>query len=158
MRVSAIPAGYHSVTPYLFISGADAAIAFYIEAFGAEEVMRLPSPDGLVMHAEIRVGDSHIMLADAMEDAGVHSPDTLGGVASSLMLYVDDVDAVYQRAVDAGATEMRPIEDQFWGDRMGTVIDPFGHQWSIATHVEDVDDEEMQRRFTAMMDDMGGAA
>ncbi|MEN8822264.1 MAG: VOC family protein [Abyssibacter sp.] len=158
MRVSAIPAGYHSVTPYLFISGADAAIAFYIEAFGAEEVMRLPSPDGLVMHAEIRVGDSHIMLADAMEDAGVHSPDTLGGVASSLMLYVDDVDAVYQRAVDAGATEMRPIEDQFWGDRMGTVIDPFGHQWSIATHVEDVDDEEMQRRFTAMMDDMDGAA
>lgn len=158
MRVSAIPAGYHGVTPYLFISGADAAIAFYIEAFGAEEVMRLPSPDGLVMHAEIRVGDSHIMLADAMEDAGVHSPDTLGGVASSLMLYVDDVDAVYQRAVDAGATEMRPIEDQFWGDRMGTVIDPFGHQWSIATHVEDVDDEEMQRRFTAMMDDMGGAA
>lgn len=158
MRVSAIPAGYHSVTPYLFISGADAAIAFYIEAFGAEEVMRLPSPDGLVMHAEIRVGDSHIMLADAMEAAGVHSPDTLGGVASSLMLYVDDVDAVYQRAVDAGATEMRPIEDQFWGDRMGTVIDPFGHQWSIATHVEDVDDEEMQRRFTAMMDDMGGAA
>lgn len=158
MRVSAIPAGYHSVTPYLFISGADAAIAFYIEAFGAEEVMRLPSPDGLVMHAEIRVGDSHIMLADAMEDAGVHSPDTLGGVASSLMLYVDDVDAVYQRAVDAGATEMRPVEDQFWGDRMGTVIDPFGHQWSIATHVEDVDDEEMQRRFTAMMDDMGGAA
>ena len=158
MRVSAILAGYHSVTPYLFISGADAAIAFYIEAFGAEEVMRLPSPDGLVMHAEIRVGDSHIMLADAMEDAGVHSPDTLGGVASSLMLYVDDVDAVYQRAVDAGATEMRPIEDQFWGDRMGTVIDPFGHQWSIATHVEDVDDEEMQRRFTAMMDDMDGAA
>ncbi|MEC9408805.1 MAG: VOC family protein [Pseudomonadota bacterium] len=158
MRVSAIPAGYHSVTPYLFLSGADAAIAFYIEAFGAEEVMRLPSPDGLVMHAEIRVGDSHIMLADAMEDAGVHSPDTLGGVAGSLMLYVDDVDAVYQRAVDAGATEMRPIEDQFWGDRMGTVIDPFGHQWSIATHVEDVDDEEMQRRFTAMMDDMGGAA
>ncbi|MBV60099.1 MAG: glyoxalase, partial [Nevskiales bacterium] len=111
------------MTPYLFVSGASEAIAFYIEAFGAEEVMRLPTADGLIMHAEIRIGDSHIMVADAMQEAGVDSPDTLGGVSSSLMLYVDDVDAVYQRAINAGATELRAIEDQFWGDRMGTVVD-----------------------------------
>lgn len=157
MTVPAIPAGYHSVTPYLFVSGASEAIAFYIEAFGAEEVMRLPTADGLIMHAEIRIGDSHIMVADAMQEAGVNSPDTLGGVSSSLMLYVDDVDALYQRAINAGATELRAIEDQFWGDRMGTVVDPFGHQWSIATHIEDVDDDEVQRRFTAMMDAMSGS-
>lgn len=155
MPVNPIPDGYHSVTPYLFISGAADAIAFYEKAFDATELFRLPSPDGKVMHAEIKIGNSHVMLADAMEEFDVKSPSTLGGTTGSLMIYVDDADALFQQAINAGATEAKPMEDQFWGDRMGALIDPFGHQWSIATHVEDVAEDEMAKRFEAMMKEMG---
>ncbi len=155
MPVNPIPDGYHSVTPYLFISGAADAIAFYEKAFDATELFRLPSPDGKVMHAEIRIGNSHVMLADAMEEFDVKSPSTLGGTTGSLMIYVDDADALFQQAINAGATEAKPMEDQFWGDRMGALIDPFGHQLSIATHVEDVAEDEMSKRFEAMMKEMG---
>ena len=155
MPVNPIPDGYHSVTPYLFISGAADAIAFYEKAFDATELFRLPSPDGKVMHAEIRIGNSHVMLADAMEEFDVKSPSTLGGTTGSLMIYVDDADALFQQAINAGATEAKPMEDQFWGDRMGALIDPFGHQLSIATHVEDVAEDVLAKRFEAMMKEMG---
>lgn len=155
MSVNPIPEGYHSVTPYLFVTGAAEAIAFYEKAFNATEVFRLPGPDGKLMHAEIRIGNSHVMLADAMEEFGVKSPTTLGGTSGSLMIYVDDADTLFQQAINAGATEAKSMEDQFWGDRMGALIDPFGHQWNIATHVEDVPEDEMQRRFEAMMSEMG---
>ncbi len=154
MRVSPIPEGYSSVTPYIFIRGAEAAIEFYQRAFGAEAVMRLPAPDGSLMHAEIRIGNAHVMLADEMPDMQAKSPQTLGGVSGSLMIYVDDVDATFAQALAAGATELRPIEDQFWGDRMGTVIDPFGQQWSIATHTEDVSEAEVQARFAEILKQM----
>lgn len=145
-NVKPIPDGYHSVTPYLYIKGAARAIEFYTKAFGARERMRMPGPDGTIGHAEIEVGDSVIMLADAPERAA----DTRNGVTSSLLIYVDDVDSVFRRALGAGATEVQPLEDKFYGDRMGMVRDPFGHEWSLGTHVEDVSPEEMQRRADAM--------
>ena len=146
-HVSPIPAGYHSVTPYLLISGAANAMAFYAKAFGAVEVMRLQGPDGKIGHAEIRIGNSHVMIADEHPDMGFLGPLTRGGTTVSLLIYVEDVDAVFAQAIEAGATELRPLCDQFYGDRSGTVTDPWGHVWSIATHVEDIPQAEIDRRF-----------
>ena len=149
MSVKPIPEGYHSVTPYLICRGGADAIEFYRKAFGAVELFRFPSPDGKIGHAEIKVGDSPIMLADEYPDMGYHGPQTLGGSPVSLMIYVDDVDTVFNQAVAAGATVKEALQDKFYGDRMGTVIDPFGHRWHLATHKEDVSIEEMQRRAKA---------
>jgi PhnB protein len=146
--VQPIPAGYHSVTPYLILRNAAKAIDFYRASFGADEVMRFEHPPGRIAHAEIKIGDSHVMLAD--ENEGYVGPQTLGGAAVSLMLYVPDVDATFARAVANGATVQRPVADQFYGDRVGTLVDPFGHVWSIATHREDVSMEEVERRMKAM--------
>ena len=146
MTVRAIPEGYHSVTPYLVVDGAESAIEFYGRAFGATEHLRLPMGDR-IGHAEIRIGDSFVMLADEFPDLGILGPKSRGGPTSSLMIYVDDVDAVFARALEEGATQERAPEDQFWGDRMGTLVDPFGHRWSIATHVEDLSEQETQRRM-----------
>ena len=141
-----IPEGYHSVTPYLIVTGAASAIEFYKHAFGAKEVMRMAHPDGRVGHAELQIGDSRIMLADEFPEIGARSPMSLGGTPVGIQLYVDDVDAVTARALAAGAKMLRPLKDQFYGDRSGTLNDPFGHQWTISTHKEDVSPEEMQRR------------
>jgi PhnB protein len=149
MSVSPIPEGYHSVTPYLLIDGAAEAIRFYEEAFGAVEVLRMPMGDK-VAHAEVKIGDSHVMISDEWPDMGLLGPRKRGGATASLMIYLPDVDAAFARALRAGAKEERPPEDQFWGDRMGTVIDPFGHRWSLATHIEDVPEDEMQRRMAEM--------
>jgi PhnB protein len=148
--VNKIPEGYHTVPPYLVTANADKAIEFYKEAFGAKELVRLPSPDGKVMHAEIKIGDSPVMLSDECPDWDALSPLARGGTTVSIVLYVEDVDAVVNRAVAAGAKAVMPVTDQFWGDRMGTVIDPFGHKWSVATHVEDVSPEEMSTRAAAL--------
>jgi PhnB protein len=155
MAVAPIPPGYASVTPYLIVGGAAKAIDFYQRAFGAVELFRLPNPDGTLGHAEIRIGNSPIMLADAMD--GNPDPLKLGGSAVSFMLYVPDVDAAFARAVAAGATVKRPVADQFYGDRTGTLADPFGHVWSLSTHVEDVSPAEMDRRFQALMKPAAGA-
>ncbi|MBS0326965.1 MAG: VOC family protein [Proteobacteria bacterium] len=146
--VQPIPAGYHAVTPYLMVREAARAIDFYRNAFGASEVMRFAEPNGRIAHAEIKIGDSHVMLAD--ENSMHRSPQTLGGAGVSLMLYVEDVDRTFARAVAAGATVERPVADQFYGDRMGTLVDPFGHVWSIGTHREDVSMEEVRRRMQAI--------
>ena len=155
MAVAPLPPGYPSVTPYLIVRGAAQAIDFYQRAFGAVELFRLDGPDGTIGHAEIRIGDSPVMLADGM--GGYPDPLTLGGAGASFMLYVPDVDAAFARAVAAGATVKRPVADQFYGDRTGTLVDPFGHVWSLGTHVEDVPPEEMDRRFKAMMKPATGA-
>jgi PhnB protein len=147
--VEPIPAGYHSVTPYLMVRDAARAMAFYRDAFGATEVMRFAGPDGRIAHAEVKIGDSHVMLADELPDQGFVGPQTLGGAGVSLMLYVNDVDATFAKALAAGATVRRPVADQFYGDRMGTLVDPYGHVWSIGTHREDVSVEEMQRRMAS---------
>jgi PhnB protein len=152
MAVKAIPEGYHSVTPYLIIKGAAAALDFYKKAFGAKELFRFPMPDGRIGHAEMKIGDSPIMLADEPQDEvhqqlGHKAPKSLGGTTVGVMLYVDDVDAIAKQAVAAGAKEVRPVTDQFYGDRSGTFLDPFGHVWTVATHKEDVSSEEMQRRL-----------
>ena len=147
--VESIPAGYHSVTPYLMVRDAARAMAFYRDAFGATEVMRFAGPDGRIAHAEVKIGDSHVMLADELPDQGFVGPQTLGGAGVSLMLYVNDVDATFAKALAAGATVRRPVADQFYGDRMGTLVDPYGHVWSIGTHREDVSVEEMQRRMAS---------
>lgn len=150
MAVSHIPEGYHSVTPYLIVDGAAEAIRFYAEAFGAEEAMRMPMGDsGKLAHAEIRIEGSHVMLSDEWPDMGMLGPNARGGATASLMIYLPDVDAAFARALAAGAREERAPADQFWGDRMGTLIDPFGHRWTLATHIEDVSDEEMGRRAAA---------
>ncbi len=154
MAVKPIPDGYRSVTPYLSIKGAAKALDFYKKAFGAEERMRMDH-NGMIMHAEIMIGDSMVMLADEFPDMGHVSPHALGGTPVSLMLYVSDVDAVMARAIAAGATEKRAANNEFYGDRMGAVTDPFGHVWSIATHIEDVTPDEMNRRFEDMMKGMG---
>ena len=150
MPVSAIPAGYHSVTAYITVKDAGAAIAFYKAAFVATELFRMEMGPGVIGHAEIKIGDSHVMLSDEFPDRGVVSPQTLGGSTSHLMIYCDDCDALFARAVAAGAKALRPIENQFYGDRSGQVTDPFGHRWSISTHIEDVSEEEMKRRMAAM--------
>jgi PhnB protein len=149
MAVRAIPDGYHSVTPYLIISGATEAIEYYKKAFGATELMRIDAPGGKVGHAEIKIGDSPIMLADEFPEMGYKSPKTLGGSPVSIMIYVEDVDTVFKQAIAAGGKEQRPVKDQFYGDRSGTLEDPFGHVWHVATHKEDVSAEEMEQRASA---------
>jgi PhnB protein len=141
-----IPDGYNSVTPYLVVDDAKRAIEFYEAAFGAEEKFRLPMGDR-IGHAEIKIGDSFVMLADEFPEMGHLGPNSRGGPTSSIVLYVEDVDTSFKKALDAGAKEQRPVENQFWGDRMGTLTDPFGHQWSLATHVEDVSESDMQTRM-----------
>ena len=145
-EVKPIPEGYHSVTPYLILSGAGDAIAFYKRALGAEEVMRLADPGGKVHHAEISIGDSRIMLADEHPEIQALSPKTVGGSPVSVHLYVEDVDAAVERAVAAGAKLVRPVADQFYGDRVGGIEDPFGYRWFIATHKEDLTIDEIRRR------------
>jgi len=148
--VKPIPDGYPQVTPYLCVDGAAAAINFYSQVLGATERMRMPAPDGKVGHAELQVGDSVIMLADEFPEMGITSPKTVGGTPVTISVYVEDVDATYQKALDAGATALRAVEDQFYGDRSGQFEDPFGHRWSVATHVEDVPSDEMAKRAAAM--------
>lgn len=144
-KAQAIPKGYHTVTPSLFVAGAAKAIEFYKKALGAEEIMRFPGPDGSIMHAELRIGDSVIMLGDEMPDQGGKGPKTIGGTPVSFFVYREDVDAAWKRAVDAGARPLVPLADQFWGDRTGCLLDPFGHQWWLAQHVQDLTPEEIRR-------------
>ena len=155
MAVKPIPDGYPQVTPYLCVDGAAEAIEFYSSVFGATERVRMPAPGGKVGHAELQLGDSLLMLSDEFPDMGGRSPRTIGGTPVILSVYVDDVDAVYERAVQAGATAVRPVETQFYGDRSGQFEDPFGHQWNVASHVEDVPPDEMERRVAQAM---GGGA
>lgn len=145
-KVAPIPAGYHAVTPYLAIRGAADALEFYKMAFGAKELMRMPGPDGKLGHAEIRIGDSRVMLADEYPQMGFLSPQARGGTTVSLHVYVANVDATVERAVQAGAKLTRPVEDQFYGDRTGTVEDPFGHRWHVATHKQDLSKAELRKR------------
>ena len=151
-KVKAIPDGYHSITPYLTVDNAKEAIDFYKRAFDAKQTVRMDSPDGKVSHAELKIGDSMLMISDAMR--GARSPRSLGGTPVNLFLYVDDVDTVFNRATNAGARVELPVDDMFWGDRYGKLTDPFGHSWSIATHKEDVSPAEMQKRAAAAMDKM----
>jgi PhnB protein len=151
MTTKPIPDGYHTATPYLIVKGAADAIGFYQRAFGATELLRMADRHGRVGHAEIKIGDSVIMLADEHPSMGYRSPSALGGSSVSILLYLEDVDGVFERAVKAGAKAQRPVMDQFYGDRSGTLEDPFGHVWTIATHVEDVEPEEMKRRAEAVM-------
>jgi PhnB protein len=148
-NVKPIPAGYRTVTPYLVVRDAARAIEFYKKAFGATELVRMPDPSGKIMHAEIRIGDSMIMLGDENPARGAQSPQSLGGSPVSIFLYIEDVDALAKQAIAAGATVIMPIQDMFWGDRYGTLTDPFGHSWGIATHKEDVTPEEMHKRTKA---------
>jgi PhnB protein len=150
MSVKPIPEGYYSLTPYLVCKGAEKAIAFYAKAFGAQETVRMPGPDGSIAHAEVKIGNSMLMLSDENKERGQLSPESLGGSPCSIMLYADDVDAVFQRALAAGAKAEMPPADMFWGDRMGNLVDPFGHKWAVATHTEDVSPEEMEKRMAAM--------
>lgn len=147
--VKPIPEGYHSVTPYLIVKGAAKAIEFYKQAFGATELGRMTAPDGKIGHAEIQIGDSRVMLADEFPERNIRGPESLGGTPVMIHLYFDDVDTVAKRAVAAGAKEIRPVQDQFYGDRSGMFSDPFGHQWNIATHMEDLSAEEIGKRAAA---------
>ena len=149
MAVKAIPDGYYSLTPYLVCQDAAKAIEFYTKAFGAQEVVRMPGPGGRIMHAEVKIGNSMLMLSDENPERGAVAPSG-SGRSSSLMFYTDDVDTVFRRALDYGATSIETPTDMFWGDRMGNLKDPFGHQWAIATHKEDVTPEEMQKRMQAI--------
>jgi len=151
MATQPIPEGYHTVTPYLAVDDAAEAIDYYTKAFGAKERVRMETPDGKVGHAELEIGDSLVMLSDPFPQASTKTPSELGGTSVSVFMYVEDVDAVVKQAVGAGATVTMEVADQFWGDRFGSVKDPFGHLWSIATHVEDVPPEEMAERAKAAM-------
>ena len=157
MAVAPIPPGYAGVTPYLIVRDAAQAIDFYKRAFGATEALRLLYPDGKVAHAELAIGQGFVMLAEEMAEDGYRGPQALGGTPVSLLVYVPDVDAAFARAVAAGATAQRPVADQFYGDRSGVLVDPFGHVWSLATHQEDVSAEEMSRRMQAMIASGTGA-
>jgi PhnB protein len=150
MPVSPVPPGYHTLTPYLIVDGATKALAWYAEAFGARELMRLSAPGGKIGHAEIEIGDSRIMLADEAPVHDAKAPGAFGGSPVSLHLYVSDMDAVMAKAVAIGATVKSPAEDKFYGDRMGTLTDPFGHIWHVSTHIEDVTEAEIERRIAAM--------
>ena len=156
MAVKAIPDGYHSITPYLIVGGAAQAIDFYKKAFGATELMRMPGPGGKIMHAEIKIGDSIVMMADEHPEMGARGPQSIGGTPVGLMIYVQDVDAVARQAQTAGAKVERPVQDQFYGDRSGQFIDPFGHKWTIATHKEDLTPEQIGQRMQEMMKKKGG--
>jgi PhnB protein len=149
-KVKAIPEGYHTMTPYLIVDGAARAIDFYTKIFGATEKMRMPGPGGKVGHAELELGDTMIMLADEHPEMGAQAPRAFGGTPVSLMVYVPDVDATVAKATAAGAKVVRKVENQFYGDRMGTIEDPFGHRWHVATHVEDVSPDELAKRAAAM--------
>ena len=154
MAVKPIPEGYHSLQIYLAVEDASKAIDFYKEAFGAEETIRMPGPDGKVAHAELQIGDSKLMLSDPFPHSNVRPPSERGGATASIFMYVDDVDATFEQAQRAGATVVSELEDMFWGDRFGTLVDPFGHVWSMATHKEDLSEEEMAERSKAAMAEM----
>jgi PhnB protein len=156
-KVNAIPVGYEGATPYLIVKGAARALEFYKQAFGATEIMRIPAPEGKVGHAEIKIGTAIIMLADEFPDMNCKSPQAFGGTPVSIMVYVQDVDAFVKQAVSAGAKVLRPVENKFYGDRAGSLEDPFGHQWHFATHVEDVPLDELAKRAEAFMKPQGGA-
>ncbi len=153
-RIKPIPEGYHTITPNLTLSDATGAIDFYKRAFGAQETFRMNLPDGKVMHAELKIGDSMLMLADEMPGGKCRSPQSVGGTAVDIFLYVEDVDQVFKKAVAAGAKVEMPVTDMFWGDRYGKLTDPFGHSWSLATHKEDVNPEELRKRAQAAMEKM----
>jgi PhnB protein len=148
--VKPIPEGYPRVMPYLCVDGASAAIDFYSAVFGATERMRMPAPDGKLAHAELQLGDSVVALSDEYPELGARSPKAFGGSPVTMSVYVEDVDAIFERALKAGAKALRPVEDQFYGDRSGQFEDPFGHRWSVGTHIEDVSPEEMAKRAQAM--------
>jgi PhnB protein len=156
MAVNPIPEGYPRVTPYLTIDGASAAIDFYTKVFGAKERMRMPAPDGRLGHAEIAIGDSIIMLSDEHKEMGVLGPKSIGGTPVTINVYVEDVDSVFARALQEGSKNLRDPENQFYGDRMGQFEDPFGHKWSVGTHVEDVPPDEMEKRAAEAMASMAG--
>ena len=149
-KVQPIPQGYHSVTAYLIIDGAAKAIDFYKKAFGATEIMRMPAPGGRIGHAEIKIGDSPVMMADEHPEMGYRSPNSTGSTPVSLLIYTEDADKMFKAAISNGAKSLKPMANQFYGDRMGTLQDPFGHVWSIGTHIEDVSPEEMKRRMAEM--------
>jgi PhnB protein len=155
MAPKPIPEGYNTVTPYLAVDDAAAAIEYYTKVFGAKESVRMDGPDGGIAHAELDIGDSKIMLSDPFPQASTKTPKELGGTSASIFMYVEDVDAIVKKAVDAGATVTMEVQDQFWGDRYGSIMDPFGHAWSIATHIEDVPPEEIEERAKAAMAQMG---
>src|SRR5487761_66083 len=150
-KVKPIPAGYHSVTPYLIVKDAAAALAFYKKAFRAKEKLRLPAPGGRIGHAEIQIATSRVMLADENPAMGAHAPNSVTPPPVGIMLYIKDVDPVFERAVAAGARVERPLQNQFYGDRMGTLVDPFGHRWYLGTHIEDVPLKELHKRVQAVM-------
>ena len=152
-----VPEGYHTITPYLAVENASEAIDFYQRAFGAQERVRMDGPGGSVMHAELQVGDSTIMLSDPFPQASTKPPKELGGTSVSIFAYVENIDDVYKQAIDAGASSLMEPDDMFWGDRFGSVQDPFGHSWTIATHIEDVEPAEMQRRSEEFMSQMANA-
>ena len=158
MPVKPIPQGFHSATPYLTLNDAGRAIDFYKRAFGAQEMTRMKGPDGKIGHAEIKIGDSIIMLADEMPSSGSRSPQSLGGTTTGIFLYVENVDTVFNQAVSAGAKVEAPVADMFWGDRYGRLKDPFGHSWSVATHKEDVAPAEMSKRMQEFAAKMGQQA
>jgi PhnB protein len=156
MAVKPIPDAYRGVTSYLIAKNAARAIDYYVEAFGAEVVMKMEGPGGKIMHSELRIASGHIMLADEFPEMGARSPESLGGSPVSFLIYVaEDVDGCFDRAIQAGGTVLRPVKDQFYGDRSGTFRDPFGHVWTIATHIEDVPEDEMGRRAEAAMKECG---
>jgi PhnB protein len=157
MPVQPVPEGYHTVTPYLAVDDAQEAIDFYERAFGAKERLRMAAPDGKVAHAELEIGDALVMLSDPFPQFSAKPPKELGGNSANVMLYVENVDELVQQAVDAGATVTAPVEDQFWGDRYGSVTDPFGHTWLVATHVEDVAPEEVAERAKTAFAQPAGA-
>lgn len=157
-KVNPVPAGYHTATPYLVVNDANSAIDFYKKAFGAQEIMRMQAPGGKIGHAELKIGDSMIMLADERPGGSGKSPKSLGGSSASIFLYLKDVDSTFKQAVAAGAkAEMQP-QNQFWGDRFGQLVDPFGHLWGLATHIEDVAPQEMEKRAREAMAQMAQAA
>jgi PhnB protein len=157
MAVKPIPEGYHTLTPYLAVEDADRAIEFYKDAFGAEEVIRMPGPDGKIAHAELQIGDSKLMLSDPFPQSNVRPPSERGGPTASIFMYCGDVDGAFEQAKKAGATVVMELENMFWGDRFGTLVDPFGQVWSLSQHVEDLSPEEMAERSKSAMAEMSSS-